>query len=58
VGRTASERLEHEMRLHLRDPDVQKLPYHDRVRELQSRRYEVEEQIRHDLINQPGPHLL
>jgi len=53
VEETASERLGHEMRQDLKDPELQKLPFLDRVRELQSRRPEAEEVIRHDLIHQP-----
>jgi hypothetical protein len=53
VGETASERLEHALSQHLSDPELQKLPFQDRVRELQSRRLEAEEVIGHDLIHQP-----
>jgi hypothetical protein len=53
IGATADERLEHAMRQHLRDPEVQKLPFLDKLRELQSRREAAEEGIRRDLIHQP-----
>jgi hypothetical protein len=37
IGETASERLEHVMSQHLADKEIQKLPYLERVRELQKR---------------------
>ncbi len=53
VGQTASERLEHAMSVHFSDPELQKLPFIEKVQELQSRQLEAEEVIRHDLIHQP-----
>jgi hypothetical protein len=53
IGETASERLSHAMRELLNDKEHQKLPYLERVRALQNRQQETEEQIRHDLILQP-----
>lgn len=53
VGETASQRLEHALSQHLSDPEVQKLPFQERVRELQNRRQSEEEVIRNDLIHQP-----
>jgi transposon-encoded protein TnpV len=53
VGETASQRLEHAQSQHLSDPEVQKLPFQERVRELQNRQQSEEEVIRHDLIHQP-----
>jgi hypothetical protein len=53
IGETASERLEHVIIQHLLDKELQKLPYLERVRELQNRYQEAEEIIRHDLIHQP-----
>jgi Transposon-encoded protein TnpV len=53
IGETASERLEHAMTQMLNDKEHQKLPYLERVRALQNRQQETEEQIRHDLILQP-----
>jgi hypothetical protein len=41
------------MRELLNDKQHQKLPFLDRVRALQNRQQETEEQIRHDLILQP-----
>jgi hypothetical protein len=43
------------MHSHNRKPEVQKLPHMEKVRELEGRRHEVEEVIRHDLIFQPLP---
>jgi Transposon-encoded protein TnpV len=53
IGETASERLSHAMRELLNDKEHQKLPYLERVRALQHRQQQTEEQIRHDLILQP-----
>jgi Transposon-encoded protein TnpV len=53
IGETASERLSHAMRELRNDKEHQKLPYLERVRALQNRQQETEEQIRHDLILQP-----
>jgi hypothetical protein len=53
IGETASERLSHAMRQLLNDKQHQKLPYLERLRALQHRQQEAEEQIRHDLILQP-----
>jgi len=55
VGNQASERLDHVMSQHMVSKEVQDLPYHQQVRELQSRHREAEETIRHDLIHQPVP---
>jgi hypothetical protein len=54
IGETASERLSHAIRQLLNDKQHQKLPYLERVRALQNRQQETEEQIRHDLILQPA----
>jgi hypothetical protein len=54
VGRTASERLEQVMSQYLADKDLQKLPYQERVKELQSRHQETEEIVRNDPILQPA----
>jgi hypothetical protein len=43
---------------HLSDPEVQRLPFLGRVRELQNRRLDAEEVISHDLINQPVSEML
>ena len=55
VGRAAGERWDHVMSHYLRDKDLQKLPAPQRAMALQSRQFEVEEVIRHDLIFQPLP---
>jgi hypothetical protein len=55
VGESASEMSEHLMSQALASKEVQSLPYHQKVRELQSRQREVEELIQHDLICQPAP---
>jgi hypothetical protein len=52
IGETASTRLDHVMGQHLADPELQKLPFHERVRELRARQMEAEEIIRHDLMHQ------
>lgn len=41
------------MSQHLTDKELQKLPYMERVREVQSRQQEAEEIIRNDLKHQP-----
>jgi hypothetical protein len=46
VGEQAAERYEDLMFRHRQSPEVQKLPHHQMVRELQSRHHEVEELIR------------
>ena len=51
VGEEASSMYDHMMADH--HQAHKNLPYHDLVRELQARRHEVVELIRHDLINQP-----
>jgi hypothetical protein len=53
LGETASERLSYAMRELLNDKEHQKLPYLERVRALQNRQQETEEQIRHELMLQP-----
>jgi hypothetical protein len=56
IGETASERLDHVMSQHLADPEIQRLSFADRARELRARQLEAEEIIRNDLILQPaGP---
>jgi hypothetical protein len=55
VGETANERLDHVMSQHLRDPEVQRLPFLEKAQELRSRQLEAEEVIRFDLILQPAP---
>jgi hypothetical protein len=55
VGRSAAEMFEHLMYQHMYSPAVRDLPHMEKVRELESRRHEVEELIRHDLIFQPLP---
>jgi Transposon-encoded protein TnpV len=55
VGEEASQMFDHLMNQYHKSPEVQNLPYHDRVRALQSRRSEAQELVRHDLINQPVP---
>jgi hypothetical protein len=44
------------MSQHLADKELQKLPYLERVRELQNRHQEAEEIIPNDLIHQPVGH--
>jgi hypothetical protein len=53
IGETASDRLDHAMRQLRHSKEHQKLPYLERVKALQNRQQEMEEQIRHDLILQP-----
>ena len=53
VGETASDRFLTLMMQHHNSPEVSSLPYQDRVMSLQSRRHEVDEVIRDELIYQP-----
>lgn len=53
VGEQATEMFDNLMMQYNNSPEIQKLPYQERVMALQSRRHEAEEIVRHDLIYQP-----
>ena len=55
VGEQASEMFLTLMMQYKNSPQIEKLPYQDRVQALQSRRREADELVRHDLIHQPLP---
>lgn len=55
VGHQAAERYALLMMSHNNSKEVQALPHQQRVQELQSRRHEVEEMIRDELLHQPRP---
>ena len=55
VGQQASDRFLTLMMQYKNSPEIEKLPYQDRVQALQSRRREADELVRHDLIHQPLP---
>jgi hypothetical protein len=56
LGQQAEELFSTLMFQYANSPEVQKLPYLERVQALQSRHHEAEEIVRHDLIYQPLPH--
>ena len=55
VGQQAEEMFEHLMTQYGHQPEVQKLPYHQKVQELQSHRHQADEVVRNNLIYQPLP---
>lgn len=53
VGSQAAEMYEHLLAGKNNDPQVQNLPYHEKVARLQAHRHEANEVVLHDLVHQP-----
>jgi hypothetical protein len=53
VGEQASDLFSTLMSQYHNSPEIQKLPYLDRVKGLQSRRHEANEIVLHDIVHQP-----
>jgi phage tail tape-measure protein len=55
VGKTAQEMYEHLLAAGNNRPQVQNLPYHQKVSALQNHQQSALEQVQHDLIFSPAP---